>query len=488
MKRGVFNKKCIGGYLTVYVALSMTVLLTLALVLIEGVRRNAIRMEAEIITEIGLNSILAEYHQELFNQYNLFYIDTSYGTNNPSWQTTQTHLEDYLEKNCDTTDVLGGWWYKDFIALSVDSIDIKTVVVATDNEGIWFRKRAVEAIKADIGVDTLEEVIKWLDVVEAQGREKQKIDKDNESQSIQIREELSLSDAQWNILEDINPMKQWEEKRSIGIASLFVSNSEEISQARVDLSQLCSWRKNQNLLNQGNRTKFIPESNLIEELLFQEYLLRYSSFYGNPLDKGSSQLDALQYQIEYIINGKDNDIDNLKSVIYRISALREASNAAHIFTDEEKCMEAELVATLLASAVLLPEIAPILKTVILVGWSFAETTYDMKVLLAGGKVPLIKNSENWHFSLNNILKTKELDDSEGWKEGLKYEDYLRILLTLTKTETKTFRMLDVIEMDIRRTKGNRNFRIDGCIDYIETEIEFSSKYGYEYSIFRQKEY
>lgn len=480
MEKDGLNKRYIEGYLTIYVALSMTVLLTLALVLIEGVCRNAIRMEAEIITEIALSSILAEYHQELFKQYNLLYIDTSYGTNNPSWQTTQAHLENYLEKNCDATDVFGGWWYKDFIALSVDRVDMKTVVVATDNEGIWFRKRAIEAIKADIGVETLEEVIKWLDIVEAQGKAKQKIDEDNE-------EGKALSDTQWNVMEEINPMKQWEEKRSVGFASLLISN-EEISQSRVDLSQFCSWRKEHNLLNEGNKTKSIPEISFLEELLFQEYLLRYSSFYGNSLDKSASQYDSLQYQIEYMIGGKDNDIDNLKSVIYRISALREAANAAHLFTDQEKCMEAELVSTLIASAVLLPEITPILKTAILVGWSFAETVYDMKILLVGGKVPLIKNTENWHFSLNNILSSQETTGSEGWKEGLKYEDYLRILLALTKTELKTFRMLDIIEMDIRRTKGNGNFRIDGCIDYIETEIEFSSKYGYEYSIFREKEY
>lgn len=488
VKKSIINKRYIGGYLTIYVALSMTVLLTLALVLIEGVRRNAIRMETEIITEIGLNSILAEYHQELFKQYNLFYIDTSYGTNNPSWQMTQIHLENYLEKNCNTTDVLGGWWYKDFIALSVDSVDIKTVVVATDNEGIWFKKRAVEAIKADVGVETLEEVIKWLDIVEEQGKAKEKIDKDNERKSIQTRKEISLSDTQWNILEEINPMKQWEEKRSAGIASLFVSNNEEISQARVDLSRLCSYRKKLNLLNEGNKIKTIPESNLLDELLFQEYLLNYSGFFGNTLDKGFSPYETLQYQIEYIINGKDNDIDNLKGVIYRMSALREASNAAHLFADEEKCTEAELVATLIASAVLLPEIAPILKTVILIGWTFAETAYDMKALLSGSKVPLIKNTENWHFSLNNILSIQELDGSDGWEEGLKYEDYLRILLALTKVESKIFRMLDVIELDIRRTRGNRNFRIDGCIDYVETEIEFSSKYGYEHSILREKEY
>ena len=68
------------GYLTVYLALVLAVMLSLYLALIEGVRSNAIRLEAECVTDIGLNSVMAEYHRELLNRYNLFAVDSSYGT------------------------------------------------------------------------------------------------------------------------------------------------------------------------------------------------------------------------------------------------------------------------------------------------------------------------------------------------------------------------------------------------------------------------
>lgn len=78
------RKKETEAYLTVYAALSLTALISLFLVLLEGVRFNTIQTEAAIITDIAADSILAEYHREMLNQYGMFWVDTSYGTARPS--------------------------------------------------------------------------------------------------------------------------------------------------------------------------------------------------------------------------------------------------------------------------------------------------------------------------------------------------------------------------------------------------------------------
>ena len=90
------------AYLTVYAALSLTALISLFLVLLEGVRFNTIQTEAEIITDIAADSILAEYHREMFEQYRMFWVDTSYGTAQPSIDAVEEHMQGYLEKNCDS--------------------------------------------------------------------------------------------------------------------------------------------------------------------------------------------------------------------------------------------------------------------------------------------------------------------------------------------------------------------------------------------------
>ena len=96
MKKGKNN-----AYLTVCITLCLAVIMSLFLVLLNGARQNGARLEVECVTDIGLQSILAEYHRELMKQYNLFAIDASYGTALCSKTNTEAHLRKYLKKNLD---------------------------------------------------------------------------------------------------------------------------------------------------------------------------------------------------------------------------------------------------------------------------------------------------------------------------------------------------------------------------------------------------
>ena len=145
------------GYLTVVLALCMAVILSLFLTLMDGVRRNGARLEAECVTDIGLHSIMAEYHRELMKQYNLFAIDASYGTASCSKANTEAHLKNYLTKNLSYGDILfSDVFYRDFLALRLEQANLTKVSILTDQKGAVFRKRAVEAVKADIGLDLQE--------------------------------------------------------------------------------------------------------------------------------------------------------------------------------------------------------------------------------------------------------------------------------------------------------------------------------------------
>jgi len=482
------NSKPLEGYFTVYMALTMAVMLSLCLVLIEGARSNAVRMEAEIVTDIALNSIMAEYHRELLNQYNLFYIDTSYGTAQPSYHNTEEHLKQYLSKNLTTSDIfLYQYLYRDFLAMEADSVEITRVMTATDYDGSVLRSRAAEAIKADIGIDYLEKIVGWLDTAEGYGLTERNIQKEKEQIDSHIQEydgtEVQISENEWETVTVTNPTSDLEANRSIGILNLVIKDTQTISKKNVNTESLFGSRKKLDSINQGNYPVKDEKESLIQRLLFQEYLLRYLGYYGEVKKEG-----LLEYQIEYLIAGKDNDIDNLQSVVYRISALREVANVVYLLTDEVKCAEAEALAILLATAMAFPQISSLLKTTILLAWAYAESLYDVKVLLAGGKVPLIKTSESWHYDIACIFGSAQEAAVIGSEPGLSYTDYLRILLTASDQVTQTTRFIDIVEMDIRKTAGNGNFRMDGCIDRVESRISISSKYGYQYEITREKTY
>lgn len=66
------------GYITVYLSLVTGVLLSLFLTVAEGVRLHTIRAQTECVMDMAMDSALAEYHRELLEQYDLFFIDTKF--------------------------------------------------------------------------------------------------------------------------------------------------------------------------------------------------------------------------------------------------------------------------------------------------------------------------------------------------------------------------------------------------------------------------
>ena len=66
------------GYITVYLSLVTGILLSLLLTVIEGVRMHTIRTQTECVMDMAMDSALAEYHREMLEQYELFFIPVSY--------------------------------------------------------------------------------------------------------------------------------------------------------------------------------------------------------------------------------------------------------------------------------------------------------------------------------------------------------------------------------------------------------------------------
>lgn len=489
------SRKYAGGYLTVYAALSLSVLLSLFLTLLEGIRLHTFQLEAKLIADIATDSVLAEYHREMLDQYGMFWMDISYGTKNPSIQNLEEHLEGYLAKNCGEREVFGEeYLYRDFLRMKEEGALITKVAVATDGGGSFFRERAVEAIESDVGLTLLEEVAGWIDTVERHDLLESSLEEEKQIADSQISElngqEKQIGDD-WITLEVENPTVPIEKIKSKGILALVMEEPGKVSTNGVDTDFLISGRHSRGEINQGNWELPVPE-NLMERLLWQEYLLQYCGFWGQEKE-GS----VLRYQVEYLIAGKNNDTENLKGVVHRISAVREAANAIYLFADETKSAEAEAAASLVSAVVLLPQLQPLFKTAIMLGWAYAESLYDVKCLLEGKKVPLLKTDESWHYDIDTFLgKTGQTDQGVqgsgiGEKydsEGLAYADYLRLLLVLSSLEMQTLRMMDIAEMDIRQTPGNASFRLDGCVDRYEADISVRSGYGYELIIKKSKKY
>lgn len=475
------------AYLTVCLALCLAIIFSLFLVLLDGVRRNGVRLEVECVTDIGLHSILAEYHRELMKQYNLFAIDISYGTTLCSKTNTEAHLRNYLKKNLDYSDILlSDFLYRDLLAIELEAVELTKVSILSDYGGAVFRKNAVDAIKADVGLDLLEELQEWMQVIEVNGLENGEEEAEKQRIDEQISEydgmEIEIEEEEWETLEINNPTDGLEAKKSLGILSLVTDG--ELSTSALNTENLIMNRMQQGQVNQGNMayTEQSEAEKLVEKFLFQEYLLKYMGHYGEEEDE-----DALHYQIEYLIVGGDSDVENLRSIANRLLVIREAANAAYLWSNGTKRAEISAIAAVVCTLIVLPQLTALLEAAILLAWAYAESIYDVKSLMAGGKIPLMKDDGSWHYSLSAALAGNLQEETQDG-QGLSYEDYLRVFMMLSGTDKITARAMNMVEADIRNTPGNSAFRLDGCYDAVEARIRFGSAHDYHYEITRQKSY
>ena len=88
---------------------------------------------------------------------------------------------------------------------------------------------------------------------------------------------------------------------------------------------------------------------------------------------------------------------------------------------------------------------------VLLAWSYIESVLDVRCLLSGGSVPLVKKVNQWKsdISLGEEVLEKKEEKSESHKEGFDYREYLQILLLLVKEETLVQRAMDIVEQNVR---------------------------------------
>lgn len=462
---------------SVYAVLVFTVILSLVLVIIEGARENTIRMKLECAMDLSLYSVFAEYNRQLLEQYDLFFIDTSYGYAEGSPQRTGEHLWAYMEDNFTLNQLAG--IKKDLLQMRVADVQILNYSLASDNHGLLFKRQAVSYMKDAYGLSVPDRLAEELNAVEERSLLTRDITGERLSnQSIIDNYEIppkQIDEDEWEEVELENPADAVNGAR--GILGLVLGADTELSATAINPTSYISVR----YANQGNG--LIDRKGLQpgDELIFNEYLLQKCGSYTEPKD-GS----LMQYQLEYILEGKDTDVDNLKAIVNKLLFLREVDNVTYLFSDGGKMAEAEALALAVTSAVAAPELTEPVKISLLFAWAYAESVYDVRLLLEGGKVPLVKTADTWHYSLSGMLgfAADTVVETEN-SSGLSYEDYLRIFLALENSNQKTMRAMDIVEMDVRNTEGNSGFCLDKCMDYLEAEVLVSSAYGYQHSITRR---
>ena len=484
------------GSVTIYMSLILAVLLSLFISLIESARVRAVWLVADCGVDLAVYSVFAEYNRKLFEEYDLLFVDSSYGTAETSDRLVKQHLQTYINENL-SAGRKGSVIATDLTQTFLEQLDIDQISYATDEDCGIFERQATDFIKQKYGVAYIQAMQREFKKADENGlftRDVASERESNESELSRIREEgieTGEVDEEGNpIKEEIefeNPADNVNAGRALGILSL-IDPPDGVSQKGVKENTLLSHR---DINKKGDGYCDRNGCTLTDKLWFELYIKEHCGCYTNRRKEG-----VLEYQMEYIIAGKDNDTDNLKSVVNRLLMIREAANVAYLFSDPAKTAEAETLALTIATAAGAPLLTEPLKISLMFAWAYAESVWDVRCLLSGRKVSVIKTAVDWHFSLEGMMGyltegaaaegvsaagdlSEDSDDGlSGIAEGkLGYEEYLMLLLTAEGEKKTVKRMMDIAEMDVRSHSGDYGFCLDDCFEHMKIEAIVSGKRG-----------
>ena len=157
------------AYLTVYLSLIFGIVLSLLFVLIEGAAIGAVRAQAELVADLGLDSVFAEYSREILDQYDLFFVDSSYGSVNGGTGMVERRLADYMSYNMTPDKGLVMPFEHNLLKLRNPYLEISEVSCASDDECMVWKAQAVEFMKAVYGGDLVSTVQEHIDTVKSNG-------------------------------------------------------------------------------------------------------------------------------------------------------------------------------------------------------------------------------------------------------------------------------------------------------------------------------
>ena len=323
-------KKQTEGSISVFLALTITLMLSFCMVLIESARENTMLLKADIVFDAGVQSLLAEFHVELWEEYDLLYVDCSYGTEKPNYNLIKAHLEDYVDKNL-------AYGNRGWLALDYDGAVLSDVLLATDFEGKDFYLQAVHSAEASVAIPYIEQVMTWFEKVEAtysigdflrneQVKTNSAIEDANGTE-VEVKEAvwgedadgnpIILEEAEYETVDIVNPLEQilsgnfllWQ----------VAGGNRDFSSVTIAINELASHRS----LAAGTVEDTLDEDSIWNKMLFCKYAMDHFRCYG---DEAEENVSGFQYELEYLIGGKNSDNLNMEVVAAELLLLREIDN------------------------------------------------------------------------------------------------------------------------------------------------------------------
>jgi len=430
------------GSITVLASLSLMLIASLFLSLLEAARFNEMKKVASVCTSTAVESLFANYQPTIWEEYNLLLLEAG-----ESEIGSFKRREAYLKEMIDEELVASGKNTGSYFQGVAQRILLNHYHFVTDQQGEMFEVLVAASMGNQMSADLYEEI-------ESIGKEMAiyEADASNVEQKMSQVREYNYEE---NVAKDI------EEVGADGILALVLPKGTMISGKEMANNQILETRE----MAKGSGD--IQNHQIYHSLMTEGYLLTNFSNYQEAIDSR-----GLRYELEYVIAGKASEEENLKAVVHRMLLVREAANFAYLMTDSVKMAEAEAIAVTIATLAVNPFLVEPIKYGLLATWAYVESILDVRALLDGKKVDLFKNSASWTSDIKNL--PAELDGFVEAKEsetGVGYQMYLAGFLFCTGIKARSYRALTAMEETVR-SQEKRSFYINDLICDADLEVTY----------------
>ena len=472
--------------ITPFCALSLMLVASLVLALLESARFYGLNRYVSMKADAAIDSVCAEYQPFLWQQYGLLFLDGTYGTGTFSTEYALERMEYYMERNRVKENWFTDWFGLDLFQLKKEEVLLEGYALAADDAGELFLNYIAQRTKEEMPIGIAEELLLQYQKtmsLEAEYGSVEDLVKEAQDTVVQEKtewierskeEDASMSGGRQsgdkemeNFLDTTvidNVLNMVQQLRSESTIQMIFGGKADVGALAYSMEESMQKRK-----KEEGTMQLKGESDWYRKLLVLNYLESYFSNYKN-----SKEGRLLRCEMEYVVCGADTEEKNLAGVLERMLLLREAANLAHIFANENKMEQIETVAG--AIGVLSGGDYAVVKIVELglaAVWAYAESVLDVRALVQGDVIPLIKQETEWTLEFGEMFRVYDTSvKAKMCSVGLCYTDYLKQLLFFMPDQDLAYRMLEIMELGLQSRTEFKNCRMD----YMLVMLRFKTKW------------
>ena len=456
--------------ITVTMTLVLFMVISLLLVTLEHAYVTAGRTLALEAFDRSLESVLGQYYAPLYAEYGLLAATMGNGL----------YYEDFLAVGEEISDSFnsvfgegstgfGMWDYR------IDKTLIYDDVSLVSSGGEVFVKQVKEAVKYQSVLKLSEEILKL-----------------SQSGSFDLRKLIEgLESGDIGEADDSDDpgtagfRSVWKTIKKLfsqGFAGFWFGDTKDISTKRVNQNDLPSRRDfglelfeddelfgeislSDAMVNSGEYVQGFMNDSLFESFLSvvnkgldaasdKAALITYANLYMDNYCKNDYKAGALNYEQEYLVFGSYSDNVNIRKAGWSLFGIRFGMAIAYILSSSEAKAKLE---NYLSGFSISPKLKAALKALVIVAWAAENAIVETRALLLGKSVDFVVTSGSLCVKLSEILfftadmvesKAKNYKASSVVK--LSYPMYLSIFMLLIDSGKLSYRMMDIIEANIKR--------------------------------------